>query len=232
MKSKYSVWAGIGLLTFVGIELSLTAKSSLAANLVINGSFEKVALPKNSWTTFPYGYEAPSFHNLASIPGWKVEPGSRFELQRYAAGSPAEGFQFVELDASLTQRGSIYQDILTEPGLMYDLKFAFSPRRNTPISDNILQVNWGNEIVDTLSENGIGLADNVWKYYTYTLLATSNTTRLEFFDLGTTNHRGTYIDDVSVERVEPIVKESVPEPSSVLGLLLFSIFGLARRKKY
>lgn len=232
MKSKYSVWAGIGLLTFAGIELSLTAKSSLAANLVINGSFEEVALPNNTWTVFPWSPEAPLPHNLASIPGWKVDPGSRFELQRYVAGSPATGFQFVELDSSFTQRGSIYQDILTEPGLMYHLKFAFSPRPYTPISDNILQVNWGNQIVDTLSENGIGLADNVWKYYTYTLLATSNTTRLEFFDLGTINHAGTYIDDISIERVEPIVRESVPEPLSALGLLLFSIFGLARRKKY
>jgi hypothetical protein len=85
MKSKYSVWAGIGLLTFVGIELSLTAKSSLAANLVINGSFEEVALPNNTWTTFPYGYEVPSFHKLASIPGWKV---SRWSLSLVAIVKP------------------------------------------------------------------------------------------------------------------------------------------------
>jgi hypothetical protein len=211
-----SNWVVRGIFWSLGLGLSLgIAAPGLAANLVLNGSFEEIALPNNTWTVFPWSPPAPLPHNLTSIPGWNLAPGSRIEIQRYVAGSPAAGFQLLELDADFTQKGSIYQDILTEPNQTYLLKFAFSPRPSTGISDNILQIKWGNQIVDTLSENGIGLLDTVWKYYTYKLPATSNTTRLEFSDRGTPNHVGTYIDDVTVE------SEPVPEPTTVLGTLAF-----------
>ncbi len=198
------------------LSVPLVAKSAIAANLVVNGSFEEIALPNRSWTVFPYtpGNSLP--HGFSSIPGWNVSPGLQFEVQNQIAGTAAQGFQLVELDASFTQKGNIYQDILTKPGQNYLLKFAFSSRPGTGILDNILQIKWGTNIVDTIFANGIGLSDTAWKYYTYNLVATTDKTRIDFSDLGSPNHVGTYIDDVSVESVE-----AVPEPTTMFGTLAF-----------
>jgi len=47
---------------------------------------------------------------------WNVSPGLQFEVQNQVAGTAAQGFQLVELDASFTRKGNIYQDITVTQG--------------------------------------------------------------------------------------------------------------------
>jgi hypothetical protein len=104
--------------------------------------------------------------------------------------------QFVGLDSDFST--TIYQDLPTEPGKTYLLKFAFSARPFTPLEDNRLLVYWGGQLVADLSADGTNLTDTDWHIFTYTVQATSNITRLQFADGGVPNTVGTYLDAVEV----------------------------------
>jgi hypothetical protein len=187
-----------------------------ATNIVTNGSFEDTQLGYGGYGTFN------------SIDGWNLSAGSSgsgIEVQNHAAGSPFDGNNLVELDSTAVT--GIYQDLSTQIGKTYQLTFAFSPRPNTAQDHNLLNVDWGNQSVASLSANGAGLADTAWKTFTYDLVATSTTTRLSFNDFGAVSDSlGTYIDKVSVTAVT-----AVPEPSSIVGLLAFGAFGAISLRK-
>jgi hypothetical protein len=190
--------------------------SPVTTNLVTNGSFENTPLGYGSWNTFN------------SIDGWNLSAGSLgsgIEVQNHVAGNPFDGNQFVELDSNAVT--GIYQDLSTQVGKTYQLTFAFSPRPGTDEAHNLLNVNWGNQSVASLSANGSGLADTAWKTFTYNLVATSATTRLSFNDFGSVSDSlGTYIDKVGVTGVT-----AVPEPGSIMGLLAFGAFGAISLRK-
>ncbi|NET42486.1 DUF642 domain-containing protein [Okeania sp. SIO2B3] len=161
-------------------------------NLVVNGSFEQ---PVTGMVDYP-----------PSVPGWQLSGGIAIEFQRIP-GQPYAGEQLVELD-SLGVSG-IYQDIPTEAGKTYKLTFAFSPRPS--VSENKLNVSWGNASVAKLEKSGEGLSNTDWQVYTYELKATSNNTRLSFDNLNeTSDELGTFIDAVSVE--EKLTTPSIKEP--------------------
>jgi len=160
--------------------------SSLTPELVVNGSFESPQIP------------ARSFQVFSALPGWTQSRGFRgIELQHSAAGSPFDGTQHVELD-SFTPTG-ISQEIPTQPGHTYQLRFAFSPRPRTAASDNVLRVTWGGAQVAVLSADGTALADTRWTVHTFTVTGgPGSATTLTFEDLGVSNTLGTYVDAVSV----------------------------------
>ncbi|HLF27899.1 MAG TPA: DUF642 domain-containing protein [Anaerolineae bacterium] len=178
----------IALAFIVGLLLALPPVSTLQAttNLVENGSFEQPALSQNS------------FQYLGSIPGWALSEGTAIEVQNRIQGWPAaEGYQLVELDS--TSSSGIYQDIPTTPGAAYLLRFAFSPRPGRTASDNVLEVNWnGARLGELISEDGSDLATTAWTYYTFTVVASSGASRLEFADRGVSNSFGAFVDDVSL----------------------------------
>ncbi|AFY33067.1 DUF642 domain-containing protein [Calothrix sp. PCC 7507] len=184
------------------------AKPVPVTDIVTNGSFENPQLGYGSWGTFN------------SIEGWNLLSGSDnhgIEVQNHAAGNPFDGSNLVELD-SYGNTG-IFQDLATKAGKKYKLEFAFSPRAG--VSENLLNIKWGDKLVDTLSANGAGLSDTLWKTFSYNLVATSNLTRLSFDNFGSKSDSfGTYIDKVSVTSVT-----AVPEPASIMGLLAFGAFG-------
>jgi len=159
-----------------------------AAELVVNGSFEQPAIPYFSWKYSP------------SIPGWKLGTGSKgnvIESLNNISGAPAPnlGNQFVELDAN----GStiIYQDIPTKPGAVYQLRFHYSARPG--VVDNQMQIKWGDTIVGNLKASGFLKFNTEWKDYTYSVTATSTTTRLSFSNLAERSDSfGSYLDGVSV----------------------------------
>lgn len=151
-----------------------------SGNIVDNNSFESPNV-LDGWA-WSYG----------SIPGWNpVYSGGTIKVLDLAGTNPAHGSQHVELD-TLSQRG-IYQDLATTPGATYTLRFAFAARPGTSAGDNVLGVVWGGQPVATLST-----ASSTWVYYTYTVVASSSTTRLQFNDLGIANNQGTWLDHVTV----------------------------------
>lgn len=200
------------------LPLTFNTKPATAANLVANGSFEEPNIPTNSFALFP------------SIPEWSVEYSNPFfgaiEIQNNVAGSPFDGNQFTELDAVGQPR--LFQDLQTVVGQTYNLQFAFSPRPG--VLDNNLSVRWGDVLLDPISASGIGLTNTQWQVFNYELLATSAITRLSFDNrLETLNGLGTYLDAVSVTAIT-----TVPEPNSMLGVLVISAAGttsLLKRKR-
>lgn len=163
----------------------VAAGGALAAGtIVVNGSFEEPALATGTWNLFP------------SIPGWSLTYGPAIEIQNSTAGPAADGLQWIELDS--TASSGIYQNLNTTVNQVYLLSFAFSPRLGTPASDNILQVQWNGQVLATISADGTNLTSTQWTTYTYAVIATGPSTRLEFDDLGTSNGVGTFLDNVSV----------------------------------
>jgi hypothetical protein len=135
-------------------------------------------------------------------------------VQNNCAGSPAQGQQFVELDSDASS--SIYQDVSTVPGEAYQLRFAFSARPGLGTDENHLLAQWDGGVVANLTADGTALSDTSWTYYTYTVVASSGTTRLQFSDLGISDSLGTYLDDVSLVALHgPVAAYQVGAPASV-----------------
>ncbi|NUM25286.1 MAG: hypothetical protein HUU49_01520 [Candidatus Buchananbacteria bacterium] len=136
------------------------------------------------------------------------------ELHRKVSGwLPSEGEQYAELDGDWygpSNAGSgepastkIKQNLITWPGYNYEVSFDFSPRPSTGSGDNILQFNWDGGLIDTL--NGAGAGNTNWSSHTYDLTATGFSTELMFADAGTSNSLGTFLDNVSVRCIPPVI---------------------------
>lgn len=150
-----------------------------SGNIVTNGSFES-----------PSVWNGQLWHGTA-IPGWQTAYG-QIELWNHAYGTnPAHGNQHIELDS--VGSSSIYQDLATIPGVTYVLRFSFAGSPGTGPSENVLGVAWGGQPIATLTTGS-----TTWVQYTYTVVASGTTTRLQFRDLGPSNGQGTFLDNVSV----------------------------------
>jgi hypothetical protein len=180
-----------------------------ASNLLVNGGFELPAIDT----------KVTRFIEVKSIPGWNLSSGPFIEVQNHAAGSPAEGQQFVELDS--TASSGIYQDVSTVPGETYQLRFAFSARPGFGPTENHIQaqfngVGGADLTVADLTADGTALSDTQWNYFTYTVTATSSTTRVQFTDLGISDSFGTYLDDVSLVALRgPVASYQIAAPTTV-----------------
>ncbi|MEM4252492.1 MAG: hypothetical protein QXE84_03100 [Candidatus Nitrosotenuis sp.] len=167
-----------------GAAISPTANAN--TNLVVNGSFEEPDIPSISFAVF------------GSIPGWITSFGPGIEIQ----DNPTlafDGDQYVELDSHPNPGNSgMAQTLSTTPGKFYELSFAYTPRPGVSAESNTIEVYWDGYLVDTLSEDGIGLTSTDWSVNTYTLVSSSGSTVLEFRAAGTPETLGGFIDDVSV----------------------------------
>jgi hypothetical protein len=195
-------------LLFSALFLSFATLSLHASNIVVNGSFELPALANPSWSLFD------------SIPGWSLASGPAIEVQNHVAGNPFDGNQFVELDS--TAESAIFQDLPTLAGVQYYLSFAFSPRPGVAV--NSMGVLWNGSSVTTVNATGTGLLDTSWTVYTFTVTASSTTTRLQFSGLGPSDSLGEYVDAVSVEQT--------PEPSSIMLCFGGLLFAAAKYRKH
>ena len=219
MQGTRYFWALAALTTFVA--------AASATNIVVNGSFEDTPL-------LPYNGGGVQWGVFSSIPGWQLSYGPAIEVMRSKPGGwlAAHGQQWLELDADTippthTQgQIGVYQDLNTVSGAWYTLRFAFSPRPgwhpSGPELDGI-RVYWDGNLIATVMGNGTSLTNTSWTYYTFTVKATSNLTRLEFQDASEFNNTyGAFLDDVSVELV--------PEPASFTALVA-GIVALQRRRR-
>lgn len=162
------------------------APHNRAADLLVNGSFEKPELSQGAWAI------------SASIDGWRTVNGPGIEVQNRAAGAPLDGQQLAELDSHASS--TIAQDVRTVPGQRYLLRVAVSPRPGTNADDNIVGIRWGGNVVDTISA-GASPSNTMWQRRHYVVEARERTTTLELFDAGVSNSVGSYVDTVSLMAV-------------------------------
>lgn len=182
--------------------------------LVVSGAgFEdpEVSTPQN-WNIFDSGAGGWTVEWRSDVPatfGPQNRPAvAKLELHENVVGSAAEGDQYLEMDsdwggpsdggqgepASIT----IYQDIATEIGKKYVIKYMFAPRPNTPASDNSLEVRWGGQVVQTIPQTAGAAGPIDWQEKTVQVTATTTSTRVQFTDLGVANSFGTFVDDFRV----------------------------------
>jgi hypothetical protein len=173
----------------------LLAQAASAQNLIVNGSFEAPSiLPAR-------------FLHFLSIPGWTTVRGCGIEIQNncfaLGCGPSADGQQHVELETFDFQSigctafsSAMAQDIPTQPGATYELKFAYSLRPG--VTDNAYEVRWDGQQVVSLQGNGVPLALPLWIDHTYRVVASGPLTRLEFGDLSVDDRVGAYVDNVSL----------------------------------
>jgi choice-of-anchor C domain-containing protein len=161
-----------------------------SGNMVQNGSFETPA----AGATGNLDIYAPG-----TVDGWIVGSGSVGVTNWW---QNAHGLQ--ALDLAGNSQGSIYQDICTTPGELYQLSFAFAgnPAENPTLKT--MELWWGAQNVATLQFSTVGrsVSNMGWVIYDYTLQATGTTTRLLFKDVyvGTTRS-GPALDAVSLQAV-------------------------------
>ncbi|EEA96916.1 DUF5801 repeats-in-toxin domain-containing protein [Pseudovibrio sp. JE062] len=169
-------------------------------NLVINGSFEDPDIGSK-------GHKA-----VDTMSGWMSTNGTKFEIHSNSFSPSSDGGQYLELDkdgANSNKVDGIYQNISTEANTQYELSFDLADRiNNDPGSD--VRVLW----------NGVEVGDGVystdstdWSNFTITVVGTGQAggDRLEFIELttpGQNNGLGTYLDNIQLHKVGPIVDEA------------------------
>ncbi|GAB7563211.1 hypothetical protein LG202_12500 [Methylobacillus methanolivorans] len=202
-------------LTMVACGTLLAASSGVnAANIVVNGSFEADTI-------------SGAYEQLANVTGWYSD--GLFEIQRgsdhggwSAFNTAYDGEQYLELNS--TNLTSIWQDLSTTTGQLYNLSFAYSGRSDTPGGLNsALEVYWGgNQVVATSVTSHSG-----WVIYNFSNLVASNAlTTLKFTSIEPQNapSYGSFLDGVVVT--------AVPEPSTYGMLALgLGVMGLISRRK-
>jgi PEP-CTERM motif len=192
-------------LPLVLVLTAVCAASASADQLVINGNFQTGTLA--GWG------DNPSPIPVGNKP-WKIlQDGSN-----YYAGTFCQGPECIEGNG--TQEDYLFQDLTTVVGQTYTLSFDYSAVGASPDG---LEVDFGSELVTNL----VNTPDTI-KTYTYSVLATSTVTRLQF--LGEQNHTYDYLDNVSVSTVGS--QSPVPEPGTIamVGTGLLGLLGTARRK--
>lgn len=163
--------------------LGMIATSVCHANLVTNGGFEQPDIDSGSLKIF------------TSIEGWLTTYGFSLEIRDNYRwyGLPYEGDQFLELDGA--ESSNIIQNIPTQAGRNYQLSFAYAARSEDLAGLNEIDVYWDGAIVVELRKQANELA---WGLKAYTVTATSDSTILEFRDMGESTSFGAYLDDVVV----------------------------------
>jgi hypothetical protein len=167
----------------------------LEQNLVINGSFETPVDSNGTRVSnappaalYPWQTTADVFEIWTN--GWSNK--------RTGVGPvySADGGQNLEI-LSDTNQATVWQAVPTVPGASYTFSFFHTPR---PGTESICTVSVGANIVATLDEQGVGLTDFEWRWFTTNFVATSNLTTLSFADISL-NHLaiGTHIDGVVLE---------------------------------
>jgi hypothetical protein len=174
-------WGGCDPGTGPG-QTSYTLASSIVP--LENGGFESPDIPPRSWGVF------------SSIPGWRAtNPWCGIEVQDHVAGAPAEGDQFVELNANC--RSGISSPALPVTPGKYRLAFKYSPRPGTPAEANYFAVRMNNSEISYLP--GAGGSETNWTAGSQSLNVYSGTSSLtiQFVYIGSSPSAvGAYIDDV------------------------------------
>ena len=189
-----------------------------ATNLIQNGSFETATVNPGTDTLL----------NAVStvITGWTVSQGSIDYIGTVWQAS--NGVR--SLDLSGGNAGRIQQTFNTTVGGTYRVTFdlAGNPTGNPTIKE--MRVSAGGNSADfSFDITGKSLSNMGWVSNSWDFTATGTTTTLSFLNLADTAY-GPALDNVSVIALSS-PPPSIPEPSSVLGLLSLGVLGIGSALK-
>jgi hypothetical protein len=180
-------------------------------------------LPRPPTEIVNAGFEAPPvgtsiFGTVLSAndppPGWTIESASGGTVGIHRPPGPtAEGLQF--LDPTGYVPSTIYQDIWTDPGRSYRLRFAYGghPEWSSPGTLTGFHVFWNRALIANLYVDTVGKSPTNmgWRYFEAIVPAASLKSRLLF--KGFTG-RGGAIDDVTIMPAD----QAPPPPRAVAWL--------------
>jgi hypothetical protein len=128
---------------------------------------------------------------------WTVESGSVNSVGTF--WQTAEGNFLLELNG--TDPGTIYQDLATQPGRSYTIRFAYAgdPDQECEPAVKTFKVFWAGTQIASLQfdTTGRGIFDMGWQYYQAQVTASGSVSRLRFQST-TAGSCGPALDDVSV----------------------------------
>ena len=164
--------------------------ASAAAQLLLDGSFETPVAVKE-YDTFTPG---------SKLGPWSIGGGPVDLVGKY--WKAAKGTQSINLRGGET-RPWIWQDVKTEPGRMYTLKFALSGNPDGAPRDKKIEIWWDDQLIDTVTfgVESISHPEMGWKYITYNITAVNPTTRLKFSS-GVDQPWGPALDDVTLTEMK------------------------------
>ncbi len=187
-----------------------------AANLIQNGSFETATVNPGSFLQL----DAVS----TAITGWTVSQGSIDYIGTLWQASNGSR----SLDLSGENAGGIQQTFNTTVGKTYRVTFDLAGNTFTSPTIKDMRVSAGGSSADfSFDTTGKSNSNMGWLSKSWDFTANSTTTTLEFISL-TNSFAGPALDNVSVIALSP---PSIPEPSSVLGLLSLGVLGIGSALK-
>lgn len=192
-----------GALTLLALLLAVPAQAvgrAACESVLENGSFENTSSPISDG-----GFAHYSDVGSETVAGWDLESGSAIEIQRNVNGTAAEGDHWLELAASGPT--SVSQTVAVEPGVLYELRFAYSDR---PFfgTDNEMRVTWAG-VERTFTAPPTATTD--WRYGSIVVAAPTDGFGTILFEdrSGGNAAAGMLIDDVTLCRVEVCSEELV-----------------------
>jgi hypothetical protein len=184
---------------------AVCAATASADQLVTNGNFQTGTLA--GWG------DNPTPLPISNKP-WKIlHNGSNYYVGTFCQGPEC-------IEGNGTQEDYLFQDLTTVVGQTYTLSFDYSAVGASPDG---LEVDFGSEVAANL----VNTLDGI-KLYTYSVVATTTTTRLQF--LAEQNNTYDYLDNVSVSTAAST--SPIPEPGTLamVGTGILGLIGTARRK--
>ena len=181
-------------------------------NLIQNGSFEFPEVTDAAkWQIFADGtpnlmWTVEWEGGFANYGGYPRPEPALTEYHENVLGPAQHGDQYAELDSDWFGPSSpvsgepalvrIYQNVATTPGTQYKLHYWYSPRPKVGAANNVLKVRINGSEVASHSADGGGTTS--WTEYTYTFVATGNSTKIEFAGAGPADSLGTFLDSVKL----------------------------------
>ena len=138
-------------------------------NLLQNGSFETPVVT-GDWGIF------------STVANWTISLSDGLELWRNFMGGASHGAQNAELDGNTATR--ISQSVVTIPGATYALRYDFSPRPNTTLANNVVEVSVDGVPLMAASGDGMALTATQWTTQGGTFVASATSTTIGFEDKG------------------------------------------------
>lgn len=191
------------------------------------------------------GFEQPPgidtyrvFYPWSPPPGWVIESGTVEIVGPY--WQAAEGCQSLDLNGIFEDIGTIYQDVTTQPGQRYRIRFAMAGNPEGGPVVKTMKVFWNDNLLGHLEFDTTGrtLANMGWRYHEYVVAASGRNGRLRFQST-CSSFLGPTLDDVSITPVaDSTVQVTHPPPLVTMqasrqpGLVIHGQAGRVYRVEY